>query len=78
MDKEISKKIFIKNKILTPKYINYSYDKNEKALTTKVKKYLKFPVVVKPINEGLVLMFSFATKKIFLKKLNYLEVIKKL
>ena len=26
MDKEISKKIFIKNKILTPKYIKYSFD----------------------------------------------------
>ena len=25
MDKEISKKIFIKNKILTPKYIKYSF-----------------------------------------------------
>ena len=27
MDKEISKKIFIKNKINTPKFIKYSYDK---------------------------------------------------
>ena len=26
MDKEISKKIFIKHKILTPKYIKYSFD----------------------------------------------------
>jgi len=26
MDKEISKKIFIKNKIKTPKYFTYSYD----------------------------------------------------
>ena len=29
MDKEISKKIFIKNKILTPKYIKYSFDKKK-------------------------------------------------
>ena len=28
MDKEISKKIFTKNKILTPKYIKYSYDES--------------------------------------------------
>ena len=26
MNKEISKKIFIKNKILTPKYIKYSFE----------------------------------------------------
>ena len=26
MDKELSKKIFLKNNILTPKYISYSYD----------------------------------------------------
>ena len=30
MDKEISKKIFIKNKILTPKFIKFSYRKDEK------------------------------------------------
>ena len=28
MDKEISKKIFIKNKILTPKYIKFNHKKN--------------------------------------------------
>ena len=32
MDKEISKKIFIKNKINTPKYIKYSYEKNNDYL----------------------------------------------
>ena len=30
MDKEISKKIFLKNKILTPKFIKYSFDMNKK------------------------------------------------
>ena len=29
MDKEVSKKIFIKNKINTPKYIKYSFDKKK-------------------------------------------------
>jgi D-alanine-D-alanine ligase len=52
MDKEISKKIFIKNKINTPKYIRYSYDKNNIDLIKIIEKKLKFPVVVKPINEG--------------------------
>ena len=52
MDKEISKKIFIKNKINTPKYIKYSYDKNNFDLIKIIEKKLKFPVVVKPFNEG--------------------------
>ena len=78
MDKEISKKIFIKNKILTPKYINYSYDKNEKELTTKVKKYLKFPVVVKPINEGSSVNVFICNKKNFFKKVELLRSYKKI
>ena len=52
MDKEISKKIFIKNKILTPKYIKYSFDKKKIEIIKLVKNRLKFPVVIKPINEG--------------------------
>ncbi len=52
MDKEISKKIFIKNKILTPKYIKYSYNESYLKLINEIKKKLGFPVVLKPINEG--------------------------
>ena len=52
MDKEISKKIFLKNKINTPKYFTYSYDIKNVDLIKKIKKKLKFPVVVKPLNEG--------------------------
>lgn len=52
MDKVISKKIFLKHKILTPKYIKYSYDEPFKQLNTKIKRKLGFPVVLKPINEG--------------------------
>ncbi len=52
MDKEISKKIFIKNKILTPKYIKYSYNEKLSKLNTSIKKNFGFPVVIKPINEG--------------------------
>ena len=52
MDKELSKKIFKKNNILTPKYILYSFDKPKLNLLSEIKKKLKFPVVIKPINEG--------------------------
>ena len=52
MDKEISKKIFIKNKILTPKYIKFDYKKNKINIIKIIEKSLKFPVVIKPINEG--------------------------
>ena len=52
MDKEISKKIFIKNKINTPKFFTYSYDLKSRDLLKKINKKLKFPVVVKPLNEG--------------------------
>ena len=51
MDKEISKKIFRKNKITTPKSFLYSFDENKDFLKL-VEKKLKFPVVVKPKNEG--------------------------
>jgi D-alanine-D-alanine ligase len=52
MDKEISKKIFLKNKILTPKYIKYKFNIFGKNLIAKIQKKLNFPVVIKPINEG--------------------------
>ena len=73
MDKEISKKIFIKNKILTPRYIKYSYDHNDKELFSLVKKKLKFPVVVKPINEGSSVNVFICNVKNFLKKVKLLE-----
>ena len=52
MDKEISKKIFLKNKILTPKFIKYSFDKSKKELINIINHKLKFPIVLKPISEG--------------------------
>ncbi len=52
MDKEISKKIFIKNKINTPKFFTYSFEEKRSDLIKKIKKQLDFPVVVKPLNEG--------------------------
>ena len=53
MDKLISKKIFLKNKIKTPKY--FSINKNNKISSLEKRLELKriiYPVIVKPINEG--------------------------
>jgi len=63
MDKEISKKIFKKNKIITPKHIKYSFDEKNLELIDKINKELKFPVVVKPINEGSSVNVFICTKK---------------
>ncbi len=54
MNKIISKKIFIKNKIKTPKFFSmqkYEY-KKEKIFTIIKRQKLKFPIVLKPVNEG--------------------------
>jgi len=72
MDKEISKRIFIKNKILTPKYIKYSFEDPYNYLNTKIKKKFGFPVVIKPINEG-------SSVNVFIcNKLNLKDKLKKL
>ena len=42
MDKEISKKIFLKNKILTPKYIKYTYANEKKISLKRLKSFLNF------------------------------------
>ena len=74
MNKEISKKIFIKNKILTPKYIKYNFNLSKvNKLFKRVEKKLKFPVVIKPINEGSSVNVFICKKKNFLKNLKYLK-----
>ena len=72
MDKEISKKIFKKNKITTPKHIKYSFDKKNLGLISKVNRELKFPVVVKPINEGSSVNVFICTKRNIIKTLKKL------
>jgi D-alanine-D-alanine ligase len=74
MDKEISKKIFIKNKILTPKYIKFDYKKNKKNIIKIIEKKLKFPVVIKPINEGSSVHVYICTKKNIIKNLKILKI----
>ena len=78
MDKELSKKIFIKNNILTPKYILYSFDKTKKNLLKVIENKLKFPVVVKPINEGSSVNVFICTKSNLIKKIQLLENYKKI
>ena len=73
MDKELSKKIFIKNNILTPKYISYSFNKSNLELIKLINKKLKFPVVIKPINEGSSVNVFICSKSNIIKKLNTLK-----
>jgi len=74
MDKEISKKIFIKNKILTPKYIKFDFKKDKVNIIRTIEKKLKFPVVIKPINEGSSVNVYICNKKNIIKNLKALRL----
>ena len=78
MDKVLSKKIFIKNKVLTPKYLIYSFDESKKNLIRLIEKKLKFPVVIKPINEGSSVNVFICTKMNIIKNLKLLRNYKKI
>ncbi len=78
MDKEISKKIFIKNKILTPKYFIFTFNKTNKELISLVKKKLNFPVVIKPINEGSSVNVYICNKNNLSRKIKLLKDYKKI
>ena len=80
IDKEISKKIFIKNKILTPPYFKFIFKKNTnyKNIIKKIEKKLKFPVVLKPINEGSSVGVYITNKKNFINNLIKLEKFKEI
>jgi len=78
MDKEISKKIFIKHKILTPKFFTYEYELKKKSLIEKIDKKLKFPVVIKPINEGSSVNVFICNKKNLFKNIRSLKTYKKI
>ena len=78
MNKEISKKIFLKNKILTPKYFIYDFNKTNNELKSFIKKKLNFPVVIKPINEGSSVNVFICTKQNLIKKLKTLKDYKKI
>jgi D-alanine-D-alanine ligase len=78
MDKEISKRIYIKNKILTPKYFIFKFNINliNQKLIIQINKKLKFPVVVKPINEGSSVNVFICNKNNLVKNLKKLSLYK--
>ena len=78
MNKELSKKIFLKNNILTPKYISYSFDKSKSSLIKLIKNKLRFPVVIKPLNEGSSVNVFICNKLNIFKNLKLLKNYKKI
>ena len=75
IDKELSKKIFIKNNILTPKYLKFSYRNNinKLKLINNLQKKIGFPLVVKPLNEGSSVNVFICNKNNILKTLSKLN-----
>ena len=69
MNKIISKKIFIKNNIKTPKFfIIKKKEFNEKILKENIyNSKIKFPIVVKPVNEGSSLGVKICKNKNYLR-----------
>ena len=80
IDKEISKKIFLKNNILTPPYLKFIFKNNLnfKNIINKIDKKLKFPVVFKPINEGSSVGVYITNRKNFKQNLLKLEKFKEI
>ena len=78
MDKELSKKIFLKNNILTPKYIMYYFNRSKTNLIKLINKKLKFPVVIKPINEGSSVNVFICKRSNIFSKIKLLEDYKKI
>tara|TARA_B100000959_G_scaffold236001_1_gene254573 strand:- start:3409 stop:4329 length:921 start_codon:yes stop_codon:yes gene_type:complete len=75
MDKALSRIIFNKNNLKTPKYFLISKD-NKSSVNRKIKKKkIKFPIVIKPVNEGSSLGVHICKNKFEFKK-NYKKLIK--
>ncbi len=73
MNKIISKKIFIKHKIKTPKFLSLKNDAKIKFIQKIIKnKKLRYPIVIKPVNEG-----SSLGVEICKNKVNLFQIIKK-
>ena len=75
INKLISKKIFNKHRILSPKYLIYKpgLNKNYRNIFQHVNKVLNFPVVIKPINEGSSVGVFICDEKNFNSNLNKLK-----
>ena len=80
MDKVISKKIFIKNNILTPKYIKFKFKKkfNKNILLNYIKKKIGFPAVIKPLNEGSSVNVHICNASNITKKMDKLKIYKEI
>ena len=80
IDKELSKKIFIKKNILTPGYFKFNFNqfKKKSTLIKKIKSKIGFPVVIKPFNEGSSVEVYICNKKNIFKKLNKLFTYKEI
>ena len=76
MDKEISKRIFMRNNIRTPKFLklnNFDLTKNKNALLKNIEIKLGFPVVIKPVDEGSSVDVNICNKKNIIKNLKKLS-----
>ena len=80
IDKEISKNIFVKKNILTPKYFKFKFNQSKKIseLKKKIKSKLSFPVVIKPFNEGSSVEVYICSEKNLFKNLNKLSSYKEI
>ena len=81
MDKIISKEIFIQNKILTHKYFKIIFDSNilkKSKIINKIKLKLKFPIIIKPINEGSSVDVFICSEKNLIKNLKKLKKYKEI
>ena len=63
MDKELSRLIFIKNNLKVPKYFLLQKDHQGNSNKKINNKKIKFPIVIKPINEGSSLGVSICKNK---------------
>ena len=75
IDKEVSKKIFKKNKILTPPSFKVTsiHKQVQKNIIKKINNSFKFPVVIKPLNEGSSVGVYICSNKNFIKNLYKLK-----
>ena len=73
MDKVASKKIFKKKNLLTPKFLKLNNNPKLGNLKNKIKKKLRFPIVMKPINEGSSVDVYISNEKNFKKNLTKLK-----
>ena len=80
IDKDISKKIFIKNNILTPKYIKFKFKKkfNKNIFLNYIKKKIGFPAVIKPLNEGSSVNVHICNYSNIIKKMEKLKTYKEI